>query len=119
MQIKDGMADEYANYVAINRDDPYSAEVVKYGERWAGMMEKRIEAGEKVELIAKETSHQADTSGITGFMYGAAVSALAHFWIHGETLRQWHNHDVQIADEGDEANESGGVLNPAILTLRD
>lgn len=59
----------------------------------------------------------ANTDGITGFMYGCAVSGLAKFWKHGEQLRRWHNKDSQLGTEGDEANESGGVLNPAILTI--
>lgn len=66
---------------------------------------------------AERCSRKADTDGITGFMYGAAVSALAHFWVYGEELRRWHNKDVQIGNEGDIANETGGVLNPALLTI--
>jgi hypothetical protein len=50
-------------------------------------------------------------------MYGCAVQGLAYFWEHGEELRQWHNLDTQIKDEGEQANKSGGVLNPAILTI--
>lgn len=50
-------------------------------------------------------------------MYGCAVSALAKFWVHGEQLRIWHNLDIQIGNEGEKANESGGVLNPALLNI--
>jgi len=32
-------------------------------------------------------------------------------------LRQWHNLKTQIKDEGEKANASGGVLNPALLTI--
>ena len=42
---------------------------------------------------------------------------LAQCWVHGEALRRWHNRDTQIGTEGDKANESGGVLNPALLTI--
>ena len=118
MQLKPGTEQEYAKYRETNRADAYSARVVSYGEYWAALMEAEIERGKTVAQIAQETSHQADTDGITGFMYGAAVSALAHFWVHGEELRRWHNKDVQIGNEGDRANESGDVLNPAILTIR-
>lgn len=61
--------------------------------------------------------YSSHTEGITGFMYGCAVSALAHFWAHGEALRRWHNLDTQIGTEGEKANESGGVLNPALLNI--
>lgn len=35
----------------------------------------------------------------------------------GEEFRKKWNHDNQISDEGDKANESGGVLNPALLKI--
>jgi hypothetical protein len=42
---------------------------------------------------------------------------LASCWEHGEELRRWHNLKTQIRDEGEKANESGGVLNPALLNI--
>ena len=117
MRIKDGMQAEYDEYKAKNSNDPYSNRCVTYGEEWAALMEKALEGGAKLAAIAKSTSHEADTDGITGFMYGCAVSALARFWEHGEELRRWHNLDVQIGNEGEKANKSGGVLNPALLNI--
>ena len=100
-----------------SNDDPYGMACVTFAARWANLMEKRMADGAKLQDIAKETSHEADTEGITGFMYGAAVSMLSSSWIHGEELRRWHNLDTQIRNEGEKANESGGVLNPALLTI--
>lgn len=117
MKIKAGLEQEYQQYKDRNSNDPYSARVVSYGEDWANLMETRMAKGEKIADIAKPTSREADTDGITGFMYGCAVSALARFWEHGEALRLWHNLDTQIKDEGQKANESGGVLNPALLII--
>lgn len=104
--------------VEVN-DDPYSKACVDYAERWANLMEERM-AGDRAMLasVAKQASHDANTGGITGYMYGAAVSMLLKCWEHGEALRRWHNKDTQIGDEGDRANESGGVLNPALLNIR-
>lgn len=116
MKLKAGTEQEYADYKAKNTD-PYGAEVVRYGEAWADLMETHMANGQKLADCAKLASHEADTDGITGFMYGCAVKALAHFWEHGEALRLWHNLDAQINDEGVKANESGGVLNPAILNI--
>lgn len=116
MKLKPNTKTEYQEWIAKN-SDPYGSGVVRYVAKWAKLMEAEIEAGKTVSAIAQETSHTADTKGITGFMYGCAVQALAHFWIHGEELRRWHNKDTQIGDEGDRANESGGVLNPAILNI--
>lgn len=100
-----------------NNTDPYGARVYSYAEDWANLMEEKMAEGVPLTECAKETSHKADTDGITGFMYGAAVSVLAHCWEYGEALRRWHNLDTQIKDEGEKANESGGVLNPAILDI--
>ncbi len=103
---------------SVNKnDDSYGAGVLRYAEAWADLMEKRMAAGEKLADIAKKASHDADTEGITGFMYGCAVSELARCWAYGEELRLWHNLDTQLGTEGEAANESGGVLNPALLNI--
>ena len=99
-----------------NNTDPYGGRVVRYAEEWARLMQARISAGETIQQCADELSSLADDDGITGFMYGCAVATLAKTWKHGEDLRRWHNLDTQIGTEG-EANESGGVLNPAILNI--
>jgi len=118
MEFKNATAkEEYEKYVATNSKDEYSKGVVDYEKRWVELMEKKLAEGQEIETIAKATSNEADTEGITGFMYGCAVSSLSHFWKHGEKLRQWHNLDTQIGNEGEKANESGGVLNPALLSM--
>jgi hypothetical protein len=100
-----------------NNSDIYGSGVIRFAERWANLMEAKISKGAKLEDIAKATSQEADSEGITGFMYGCAVSTLSHAWIHGEALRRWHNLDTQIGNEGERANANGGVLNPAILNI--
>ncbi len=97
--------------------DGYSGAVMNYAERWARLMEARMSKGERIADIADDCSHLADSEGITGFMYGCAVGILSKVWQHGEALRLWHNLKTQIKDEGVRANESGGVLNPAMLSI--
>jgi hypothetical protein len=116
MKIQLGKEADFAKCKEVN-SDPYGAATVRYAETWADMMEIYIDGGEKLEDIADKTSHDADTEGITGFMYGAAVSILSQCWLHGEALRKWHNLKTQIGNEGERANESGGVLNPALLNI--
>jgi len=117
MKIKEGLDADWQQYVEVN-SDLYGSATVQYAQRWAELMEERMSAGESIaEGMAKETSHAADTDGITVFMYGAAVSILSHFWEYGEELRQWHNLSTQIGDEGEKANEDGEVLNPALLSF--
>ncbi len=98
--------------------DAYGACTYRYAQRWAELMEERMAAAKMpVADVASFTSHDADTEGITGFMYGCAVSVLASVWEHGEDLRRWHNLDCQCHDEGEKANEKGTVLNPAVMTI--
>jgi hypothetical protein len=114
MKFKD---EESWNECVKNNTDPYGKCGVDFARSWAEIMEKKIEAGEKLVDIASSTSHEADVEGVTGFMYGCAVSILSQCWIHGEELRQWHNLDSQIQDEGEKANKSGGVINPALVNI--
>lgn len=116
MQIKNADGWKKAND-ANPPSEPYGHRVITYAEDWANFMEREMAAGKTVAECAKATSSEADTDGITGFMYGAAVSVLSQCWEHGEELRRWHNLDTQIGTEGEKANESGGVLNPALLNI--
>lgn len=100
-----------------NNTDGYGKAVIDYAERWANMMEARMDQGEELEDVSGPTSHEADEDGITGFMYGAAVAVLASCWEHGDKLRRWHNLETQIGNEEERANDSGGVLNPALLSI--
>jgi hypothetical protein len=105
------------NKFKANNTDGYGGRVVRYAEEWARLMQTRLANGETIAQCADELSHLADDDGITGFMYGCAVGTLAKVWKHGEALRRWHNKETQIGTEGDKANESGGVLNPALLSI--
>ena len=102
MKIKPELQKEYEDYVKVNSNDFYSKGVVDYAQRWADAMEAALAKGETIPACAKGLSHECDAEGITGFMYGCAVQALARFWVHGEELRTWHNLDTQIGTEGGE-----------------
>ncbi|AID17774.1 hypothetical protein JBP901_gp062 [Bacillus phage JBP901] len=98
----------YEDWKAKNTDG-YGSGIFRYAEKWANMMEEGIEKGDRIRDIASKLSHDADTEGITGFMYGAAVSVLSQCWVHGEELKKWHNKEYDY--EGD------GVANPALITI--
>lgn len=102
-----------------NNGIDYGNAVYMFAFLWAGAMEREIAKGHTVESCARACASEANenlgTYRMTGFQYGCAVSMLADWWEHGEELRIWHNLDTQIADEGEHANESGGVLNPAMM----
>ncbi len=97
--------------------DSYGRGVYTYAKLWANMMEKAMEDGDKLEDVAHDLSNEADIEGITGFMYGCAVSILSDVWKYGEQLRIWHNLKTQFHKEGEEANKKGSVLNPALLNI--
>lgn len=99
---------EYLNW-KNNNTDPYGTAIFSYAEAWADLMEKEMESGKKIPDIAKETSHEADTDSITGYMYGAAVAILSQCWEHGDVLRMWHNGEYNY--HGD------GVVNPAVINI--
>lgn len=113
MNIIQGKEREYkARYDKNN--DGYSRACFTYAERWAEKMEVEIEksSDEPADAIAKNAdrlSREADTEGITGFMYGMAVSILSQCWLHGEILRKWHNKEYGY--------DGNGVVNPAIVTI--
>ncbi len=114
MTLRD--AEAWKKSCEVNSDG-YGGAVMTYAERWARLMEGQMAKGKLIAEIAEECSSLADEEGITGFMYGCAVSILSQVWIHGEALRLWHNLHTQIGTEGRAANDNGGVLNPAVLII--
>lgn len=113
MQIKN--QEQWNSYLVNNRGG-YGEAVISYAKRWANMLEDALRSGEHGDKMEKvlsavgdETSHKADTEGITGFMYGAAVQILSECWQYGDELRVWHN-----ASYGIGSNETR-VVNPALL----
>lgn len=101
----------------------YGSAVNAFAERWAELMQDALAKGETFDQMARRCEREADDSlgkwsGITGFQYGCAVSLLAQCWKYGDELRRWHNLATQLGNEGEKANESGGTLNPAIMTVQ-
>ena len=116
-KIKEGKEGDWEEGLAKNQDS-YGACTYRFSAKWAHYMEREMAKGKKVEDIAEDCCSEADKDeGISGFMYGCAVEILSNAWEHGEELRKWHNIDTQIGNEGEKANESGGVLNPAVMSI--
>lgn len=92
-----------------NNLDFYGKEIFAYSERWANLMEKAIENGEQLEDVAEKFSKEANTSGITGFMYGMAAQILSTCWECGEQFNTWHNNKYGYHGKG--------TVNPAIINV--
>lgn len=103
--------EDFKSWKSKNTDD-YGREIFRYAESWADMMEKRMAKGEKLEDIAQSTSHEADTDGITGYMYGMAVAILTQTWKYGDALKVWHNTKYGRPD-------AEGVVNPAVICIEE
>lgn len=110
MKIAKGKEQEYQDWYDKN-SDPYGRACLTFAERWAELLEEQINKSDNVMQCiidnADKCSHEADTEGITGFMYGCAMIILAQCWKYGEYLRKWHNKEYGY--DGD------GVVNPAII----
>lgn len=106
MKIKSGREEKYSNLQKKNNDF-YGRGCLNYAARWAELLETKINASnatpEDVKDIiinnAKELSYEADTDGITGFMYTVAVNILSDCWEYGEYLRNWYNHEYEDEKE--------------------
>lgn len=112
----------YAEMTEAQRSAGYGAIVIIAAGRWMDAMEDELaDTDETVAGVAercfREVNQDLGSSGLTGFQYGVAASMLAEVWEHGEELRRWHNLATQLGTEGERANESGGVLNPALLNI--
>lgn len=90
--------------------DPYGAAALDYAEGWAKLMQIEIAKGKTIEQCYDYTQEELGFLGITGFMFGCAVSILSQTWKHGEELRKVHNKKYGKEDKV-------GVVNPAVLTL--
>lgn len=103
--------------------DAYGAIVMVVALQWAEAMEHALSQGAtSVASVAEPTYHDVKVGlgpawGLTGFQYGACVAVLANTWERGEDLRRWHNLRIQVSDEGERANESGSILNPALVEI--
>lgn len=101
---------EWQKGIAAQKGDGYGLGVYGFAEAWARLMQAKMTEGKSIAESAEACCSVADKGyGITGFMYGAAVSVLSHCWKHGEELRLWHNLKTQLRDEGERANKDGGV----------
>ncbi len=68
------------------------------------------------DIICK-ADRNSKSGGITGFMAGCVAEMVSVCHIRGEDFRQKWNVDNQIGDEGKKANDSGGIINSALLSI--
>jgi hypothetical protein len=113
MKLKDERA--WLQWVNANRD-PYGKACVDVARRIMEKLDNPTTPMDCHRLIC-DADKEIDAGGITGFMAGAVALMVSRCHERGEEFRRAWNKDVQIGTEGDKANESDGVLNPAILKI--
>ena len=109
--------DDWKKHVDANTDS-YGGACVNVARRVMEILD--AEPGEfDPHTIICRADKETDTGGITGFMAGCVASMVSQAHSRGEEFRRKWNLNVQIGTEGKKANESGGVLNPALLCIDD
>ena len=102
--------------------DPYGKACVDVAREAMRMLDEEEKYSNS--LTPKDTFQlicDANTSikagGITGFMAGCVASIISNAHSRGEEFRKQWNRSNSIGGEGEEANDSGGVINPALLHI--
>ncbi|MEE9337253.1 MAG: hypothetical protein V3U87_04170 [Methylococcaceae bacterium] len=112
MKLKDKEA--WGKAVEVNTD-PYGKACVDVARKVMEILDEGKEFD--THKIICQADDDIKMGGITGFMAGCVASMVSQCHARGEEFRRKWNSDNQFKDEGDKANESGGILNPALLNI--
>lgn len=114
MPIKPEKQKEWEEYQTKNSDS-YGKACVNVARRAMELLDEGVPM-DSHKLICR-ADKESKAGGITGFMAGCVAQMISAFHSRGEEFRKHWNLDTQINVEGQQANDSGGVLNPALLTV--
>jgi hypothetical protein len=103
------------SWVKANKD-PYGKCCVDVARHVMEILDK--EPGDfDCDKLIDRADREIKAGGITGFMAGCVASMVSKSHSRGEEFRKKWNIANQVGTEGEKANKSGGVLNPALLTI--
>ena len=97
--------------------DPYGKACVDVAREVMRLLDERLEPIAEPNRLISDADDSIKAGGITGFMAGCVAQMVSKCHSRGEEFRRAWNHETQLGTEGDRANESGGVLNPALLSI--
>ena len=103
MKIKQGLEQEYQEYVEKNKD-PYSKACVVAGEKVGQLLDEGKTPQEAEEGLRGQE--------LSGFMAGAAISGVVHFNPRGDEMKKWWNKENPHGEP-----DGTGTNNPAIITI--
>jgi hypothetical protein len=105
------------NEWVVNNTDPYGKACVDVARKAMELLD--ADPGPiKTDDLIRRADDAVSTGGITGFMAACVAQMISQCHSRGEEFRRQWNEDNQLGNEGDRANQSGGILNPAILEIR-
>ena len=107
--------EKWNSWVVAN-EDPYGKACVDVAREAMQILDEEPGEFDCHKLISR-ADKRSGAGGITGFMAGCVAQMVSACHSRGEEFRRKWNKDNQIGTEGDEANDSGGVLNPALLNI--
>lgn len=85
---------EYQDWFDKNSNDSYGKRCFTYAEDWANMMEKHLKEGKLLNhKVIEDFGNDADTDGITGFMYTASKSILKNYWVYSNYI-EYYLYDI-------------------------
>ncbi len=106
----------WQKYVEANKDD-YGKCCVDVARQVMVILDE--ESGKfNCHKVICRADNDINAGGITGFMVSCVAAIVSEAHSRGEEFRLKWNIDMQIHDEGEKANASGGTLNPALLSIR-
>ena len=108
--------EDWQNWIG-NNQDPYGKCCVDVAREVMELLDEEPDVPINPHALICRADDAINAGGITGFMAGAVASMVSHCHSRGEEFRKIWNLDTQIHDEGEKANESGRILNPALLNV--
>ena len=108
--------EDWNKHVEANKDDPYGKCCVDVARKVMEILDTDLVEFDPHTLICR-ADDVIDAGGITGFMAGCVASMVSQCHSRGDEFRRKWNLDTQIGDEGERANEKGGILNPALMNV--
>lgn len=87
-EIADGCEEVLQSWFDRNQDD-YGRRCITYAQDWAKLIQIKIREGVPLtKELVNELSHQADTDGITDFMYIISKNVLRTTWKHWNRIKK-------------------------------
>lgn len=113
------ITDEKTWQISVEKNtDPYGKAVVDVARKAMELLDERPGEIDCHKIIC-DADKAINAGGITGFMAGCVAQTIAACHSRGDEFRRKWNIDNQISDEGEKANDSGRILNPAVLVVKD